>query len=183
MSQHPSAARLYEAALQYHRAAGLTAVARLLNIPAQQVKNWDSRGVSLPGAIEAERIAKIRALWILDGEGPPCVQTLQDSEAADSASPAAARSSSGTYTLSTPDPAPERVIEHLAALLDKLPTDHQPAAAAALQAPAMAPDSAKARGAAARALHRGAGSAGLSGETAGSRRVICRVYSLPQRKP
>lgn len=43
------------------------AVAVRMNVKAQVVSNWESRGVSKEGAIEAERYYGASPLWILEG--------------------------------------------------------------------------------------------------------------------
>lgn len=66
---HETAARLYEAAKTIVKTEGQSAVARLLNESPQTLKNWETRGVSKPGAIKAQAAIGCDANWILSGEG------------------------------------------------------------------------------------------------------------------
>lgn len=67
---HPSAARLYEAALELRDTRGKSAVARLLNVSPQMVNNWEGeRGVSEKGALLAQRVIGCDANWVLTGDG------------------------------------------------------------------------------------------------------------------
>lgn len=47
-----------------------TRLAAALNRSPQVITNWSARGVSIEGAIEAERLSGKGAAWILDGDGP-----------------------------------------------------------------------------------------------------------------
>lgn len=68
---HPSMARLY-ACFGIHPAekGAPTRLAGALNRSPQVITNWSARGVSIEGAIEAERLSGRGAAWILDGDGP-----------------------------------------------------------------------------------------------------------------
>lgn len=66
---HPSAERLYKAAKELKGAEGQSAVARLLNESPQNINNWESRGVSRPGAIKAQAALGCDANWVLTGGG------------------------------------------------------------------------------------------------------------------
>ena len=66
---HPSAERLYKAAKELKGAEGQSAIARLLNESPQNVNNWESRGVSRPGAIKAQAALGCDANWVLTGGG------------------------------------------------------------------------------------------------------------------
>ena len=66
---HESTERLYLAAKDLAGTEGQSAVARLLNMAPQRVHNWETRGVSLDGAIAAERAFGASPVWILEGIG------------------------------------------------------------------------------------------------------------------
>lgn len=70
---HESASRLYQAAVDAGKIAGLaplTELARALNASVQKVKNWEKRGVSKEGALMAQNVLGISATWVLEGVGP-----------------------------------------------------------------------------------------------------------------
>lgn len=69
-------ARLYAALRQDGRLTGeadQAAIARILNVAQQNVNNWESRGLSKEGALDAQRKAGISAVWLLFGEGPKTI--------------------------------------------------------------------------------------------------------------
>lgn len=66
---HPATARLYRAAKDLKGVTGQSALARLLNVSPQVVKNWESRGISKPGALMVEDQLGVSAIWILNGNG------------------------------------------------------------------------------------------------------------------
>jgi phage repressor protein C with HTH and peptisase S24 domain len=66
---HETTERLYLAARILKKTEGQSAVARLLNTSPQTVKNWESRGVSRQGMIDAQRLIGCRSTWIETGEG------------------------------------------------------------------------------------------------------------------
>lgn len=66
---HPSAQRLYAAATQIKAVNGQSAVARLLNVSPQVMRNWELRGVSEKGALAAQGELGIDANWLLTGDG------------------------------------------------------------------------------------------------------------------
>lgn len=66
---HPSAQRLYAAATQIKAINGQSAVARLLNVSPQVMRNWELRGVSEKGALTAQGELGIDANWLLTGDG------------------------------------------------------------------------------------------------------------------
>lgn len=72
---HKSATRLYEAARKIGRIEGQSAVARLLNLSPQVLKNWETRGVSFEGAVIAERILGVSPAWLLDETGDTPLMT------------------------------------------------------------------------------------------------------------
>lgn len=68
--EHPSYARLVDAAAA-RGIVGELAVCRALNLGAQSiVNNWQRRGVSKSGALDAEKYLSVSAVWILDGVDP-----------------------------------------------------------------------------------------------------------------
>lgn len=69
---HETMKRLYQAAEEKKEIAGTgrqSAVARLLNTSPQNVKNWETRGISKNGMIDAARAFGISAVWLETGEG------------------------------------------------------------------------------------------------------------------
>lgn len=63
---HPSIERLYLAAKALRDVAGLSAVARLLGVTPQVVKNWETRGLSSEGALLAQKMIGCNANWLLE---------------------------------------------------------------------------------------------------------------------
>lgn len=70
---HPTTERLYAAARQLKEVTGQSAVARLLDISPQVMKNWEARGVSEGGALKAQKSIGCDANWVLQGEGQVAV--------------------------------------------------------------------------------------------------------------
>ncbi|MFJ3316147.1 S24 family peptidase [Herbaspirillum huttiense] len=66
---HEQVRRLYEAAKELRAADTPSAVARLLGVSPQTMKNWESRGISIQGMLDAERDIGVRAAWLRHGEG------------------------------------------------------------------------------------------------------------------
>lgn len=64
---HPTIERLYLAAKELRDVNGQSAVARLLERTPQVVKNWEARGISNEGALQAQKIIGCDANWLLDG--------------------------------------------------------------------------------------------------------------------
>lgn len=64
---HESVERLYAAAKELRDVTGQSAVARLLNVTPQVVKNWESRGLSSDGALLAQKTIGCNANWLLEG--------------------------------------------------------------------------------------------------------------------
>ena len=62
---HESAKRLYSAAKEVRGVVGQSAVARLLNVAPQLMLNWERRGVSQEGALNAQMVLGCDANWIL----------------------------------------------------------------------------------------------------------------------
>jgi len=72
-SLHPSYVRLIEAAQILRGVRGEAALTIALRSTDQQkVNNWQRRGVSRDGALDAERYIGCPATWIIDGKLPPC---------------------------------------------------------------------------------------------------------------
>lgn len=69
-----TAARLYRAASEMRDVRGKSAVARLLNTSPQTMTNWEIRGVSEKGALDAQKIIGCDANWLLDGTGQMYLQ-------------------------------------------------------------------------------------------------------------
>jgi phage repressor protein C with HTH and peptisase S24 domain len=81
---HPTTERLYAAAKIRHDLDGQSAVARALSSAGdettpQTVKNWETRGVSRKGMLDAERCLNISATWIQTGAGEMFVGYSSDS--------------------------------------------------------------------------------------------------------
>ncbi len=68
---HPTTQRLYAAAKQLKDVTGQSAVARLLGISPQVMKNWELRGVSEGGALAAQDLIGCNANWLLQGNSKP----------------------------------------------------------------------------------------------------------------
>lgn len=74
---HEHMARIYTAASKTgrldedHRQASL---ARLLNVSVQNVNNWESRGPSKEGLLQAQEFLGINATWVLTGQGPLLIE-------------------------------------------------------------------------------------------------------------
>jgi len=68
---HPSYQRLVDAAARLRGIFGESNLSEALHSPdVQKVNNWQRRGVSRDGAIEAERYLGIPAIWVIDGKLP-----------------------------------------------------------------------------------------------------------------
>lgn len=66
---HPTMVRLYEAALALKNLETPTDVARALNQSQQTVNNWERRGMSRAGMIEAQKLIGCSATWLQTGKG------------------------------------------------------------------------------------------------------------------
>ena len=62
-------ARLYEAAEKLKGVSGQSNLARLLNVSPQVVKNWETRGVSASGLVNAAKVIGVSVAWGETGEG------------------------------------------------------------------------------------------------------------------
>lgn len=70
---HPSYQRLMYAAERLRGVTGESSLTSALHSTDQQrVNNWQRRGVSKDGALDAERFIGCPATWVLDGKMPPC---------------------------------------------------------------------------------------------------------------
>lgn len=72
-AMHEQMIRLYEAAEKMKNVTGQSAVSRLLNASPQTVKNWEQRGISGDGMLDAQQIIGCSAVWIRSGYGPMVV--------------------------------------------------------------------------------------------------------------
>lgn len=148
MNRHPSTQRLFEAAEAADKLTTAAQIARRLNVSAQVMTNWETRGVSESGAIAAEAAFNVSPTWILTGNGPMAAQwpTIQaGSHAYRTQEPAA------PWSAERPRSAAD-LAKWLADMLDSLPPSAQREAQEALGKLAGAPDSGKARAALIRAL-------------------------------
>lgn len=68
-AMHETMKRLYAAAELLKQVTGQSAVARLLNASPQTVKNWEARGVSKQGMLDAEQLIGCRPSWVRTGDG------------------------------------------------------------------------------------------------------------------
>jgi hypothetical protein len=81
---HEQMVRLYEAAEKLKKAEPKpSAIAKLVNATTQTVVNWEARGVSADGMIDAEEFIGCSAAWVRSGAGPmvvgaPYVARTQD---------------------------------------------------------------------------------------------------------
>jgi len=68
--QHPSYKRLTEEAAKFGIFCEADLAAALNSTDQQKINNWQRRGVSKDGALDAERHLGCSATWILDGQLP-----------------------------------------------------------------------------------------------------------------
>ena len=80
---HPTAARLYEAATKLEKGSSQSEIAKELGHSPQVISNWETRGVSPPGAVAAQRAWGVSATWVLYGEGPEMSGGASQSEQLD----------------------------------------------------------------------------------------------------
>lgn len=73
---HEQMQRLYEATEKIKSVTGQSAVARLLNVSPQRLTNWEARGMSFEGMIDAELLIGCSAVWLRSGEGPMVIGAL-----------------------------------------------------------------------------------------------------------
>lgn len=69
---HETTERLFRAAKALHRRTEPHQVAALMNISQQVLKNWESRGISDTGMLDAEERIGCSAIWIRTGRGDTC---------------------------------------------------------------------------------------------------------------
>jgi DNA-binding transcriptional regulator YiaG len=85
---HATMERLYEAARLLHQIEGPAQLAKFLNISEQLVNNWQRRGISKGGMLDAQKKIGCSATWLETGVPPMMVASVQhakhDAEAADS---------------------------------------------------------------------------------------------------
>jgi hypothetical protein len=70
---HAHMERLYAAARSLGRLSPemeQASLARLLNVAQQNVNNWESRGLSKEGLLDAQQKLGVNATWVVTGEGP-----------------------------------------------------------------------------------------------------------------
>lgn len=67
---HIQMTRLYEAAKTLKGIESQAEVARALNVSSQVINNWEARGISKAGLINAQSILGCSATWLETGEGP-----------------------------------------------------------------------------------------------------------------
>lgn len=68
-AMHETMERLYLAAKELAETEGQTAVAKLLNASPQKLNNWEARGMSKQGMLEAEEVIGVSAHWLRTGTG------------------------------------------------------------------------------------------------------------------
>lgn len=66
---HETTERLYEVAKAVKAIQGQSALAVALSESPQTVNNWETRGVSAVGALNAQKVFGCNANWLLTGEG------------------------------------------------------------------------------------------------------------------
>lgn len=146
MDMHASTARLYQAATRNGKTPRQSELARALNISPQTLKNWESRGLSVPGALLAESVYGASPTWLLTGKYP----ARRPHEPAQT--PVFTAHETTTAWPLQPSQTAEILVSQLALRLERLPEEAQRSAQSALSALAGAPDSKRARDALARAL-------------------------------
>lgn len=67
---HPSMTRLYAAANMPKGKKGQALLAKAMNTSSQKINNWESlkRGISLAGALHAQKLFRCDANWLLEGD-------------------------------------------------------------------------------------------------------------------
>ena len=80
MEKHPSMARLYKA---LENRVGQSDLARSLGVSPQTVNNWEARGISKDGALDAQRKLGVSAVWLLHDEGPMTIGKSSQSQRPD----------------------------------------------------------------------------------------------------
>jgi phage repressor protein C with HTH and peptisase S24 domain len=67
---HDQMKRLYEAAEKLKGIVGQSEVARALNASPQTINNWEARGMSKAGMLNAQKVFGCSANWLSSGDGP-----------------------------------------------------------------------------------------------------------------
>jgi hypothetical protein len=65
-------ARLFEAAKVLHNLTEPHQIAKRMHISQQTLKNWESRGISDVGLLDAEQYIGCSAIWLRTGKGDMC---------------------------------------------------------------------------------------------------------------
>lgn len=68
-AMHDQMKRLYEAARLLRQLEGQAAVAKLFNTSSQRLNNWEDRGISNEGLLQAQQLIGCDAIWLRDGTG------------------------------------------------------------------------------------------------------------------
>ncbi|MFC4431438.1 LexA family transcriptional regulator [Cupriavidus respiraculi] len=84
---HETMVRLYEAARKLKDLETPTDVARALNQSQQTINNWERRGMSRAGMIEAQKLIGCSATWLQTGQPPMTTDVGSAAEAAPSGGP------------------------------------------------------------------------------------------------
>lgn len=66
---HPTMQRLYQAAAELRQITGQSELANLLNVSPQSVNNWEVRGISNQGLLDAQEKVGCSAIWLRNGTG------------------------------------------------------------------------------------------------------------------
>lgn len=72
-ASHQTFARLMEGAKFAANISMKADLARRLNISGQRIQNWQARGVSDEGMLDAQELLGISAIWIRRGTGPKLI--------------------------------------------------------------------------------------------------------------
>ncbi|MFM0218250.1 S24 family peptidase [Paraburkholderia caledonica] len=72
---HATMERLYEAARLLHQIEGPAQLAKFLNISEQLVNNWQRRGISKGGMLDAQKLIGCSATWLETGTPPMLAAT------------------------------------------------------------------------------------------------------------
>lgn len=75
---HEQMKRLYQAAKKLKGISGQSELARAINASPQTVKNWEARGVSKQGILEAQRSIGCNAEWLATGRGEMILSNLSE---------------------------------------------------------------------------------------------------------
>lgn len=66
---HPTMQRLYQAAAELRQITSQSELANLLNVSPQSVNNWEVRGISNAGLLDAQEKVGCSATWLRNGTG------------------------------------------------------------------------------------------------------------------